>query len=83
MQIESKFFNTRATNLNGDFTGETISRQDFMREAGRHLVEIQGKVDDFAEALWDYSRTLCAITKEELLDQMRNRIDHIDTFYHI
>jgi hypothetical protein len=83
MQIESKFFNTHKTDLFGNVRKETvIGRDNFIYEAGRQLLELIND-DNFQDAIHDYSRTLCAIVKYEMLEEMKKRIDNIDAFYHI
>jgi len=82
--IDSKFFNTCQKDLSGCIKAETvISRNDFIYEAGRFLVANKSEIENFGELLHDYSRTLCAIVKYEMLEEMKKRIDNIDTFYHI
>lgn len=85
--IKSANFNTLEENFSQDEKQELVRADWFISREGRKLLSHLGYEDkdekrQFAAALLhDFAATLKAIVKEELLEEMRERIENINTFY--
>lgn len=85
-KIESDNFETIDTGVTGK--EETPIRSGwFINREGRKLLSKLGyepkeeRTQFAAQLLHEYSSVLKEIVKQELLEEMRNRIESIDTFY--
>jgi hypothetical protein len=86
--IKSENFNTTEEQFFNRGDKEKLIRSEwFINREGRKLLSHLGYEDKdekrqfAASLLHDFAATLKAIVKEELLEEMRNRIENIDTFY--
>jgi hypothetical protein len=85
-KIESENFDTVDTGISLTREGKTISSDWFIVREGRKLMSKLGYESDekgqFAgELISDFARTLKEIVRQELLEEMRKSVNHIETFY--
>lgn len=79
--LKSDFFDTRATDLLGNIIiDKTVSSNEFIREGAHILTSLLNSVH-YGRALYDYANIIKELVKQEMLTEMRKRIDHINTFY--
>jgi hypothetical protein len=77
---KDSIFSVDATNLSGKKTGEQITSYHFIYES-RNILETVKNTPEFQSHLYEYSAILKLLVKNELLEEMKKRIDNIDTFY--
>jgi len=84
--IKSEHFETTEDVFGTEQEPKPVSSSWFMTREGRRLLSKLGYEKDergqFAGALLhDYAATLKEIVRQELLEEMRKSIKHIETFY--
>ena len=73
---ENSIFSVDATDYRGEKTGKLISSYDFMTTGGRILIDKKDS-PNFADFLYEYSVIIKLLAKNEVINEMTNRIENM------